>query len=81
MDIDENQICIARDNTSSAEFGHYIALLRGDSASCEWPLQKEKGHVIILCDLPFGRKFGCDVDLGGLYSGVWRRCLQWTRYH
>ncbi|XP_051815857.1 THUMP domain-containing protein 2 isoform X2 [Acanthochromis polyacanthus] len=60
LDIDDGQLQKASENTAFAELGHRIHLLKASSLAL--PLTSSSVDAVI-CDLPFGRKFGTKTDM------------------
>ncbi|XP_030011190.1 THUMP domain-containing protein 2 isoform X1 [Sphaeramia orbicularis] len=60
MDIDEGQLQKANENVAFAELENRIQLLKASSMAL--PLQSASVDAVV-CDLPFGRKFGTKTDM------------------
>ncbi|CAG00277.1 unnamed protein product, partial [Tetraodon nigroviridis] len=60
LDIDDGQIQKANENINFAEVGDRIHVMKASSMTI--PLPDAKVDVVV-CDLPFGRKFGTRVDM------------------
>ncbi|XP_040905038.1 THUMP domain-containing protein 2 isoform X2 [Toxotes jaculatrix] len=60
MDIDDRQLQKANENIEFAELGNKIHLLK--SSSMVLPLPSASVDAVV-CDLPFGRKFGTKTDM------------------
>nr|XP_020457408.1 THUMP domain-containing protein 2 isoform X2 [Monopterus albus] len=67
MDIDDGQLQKANDNVEFAELGNRIHLLKASSVVLPLP----SGSVdAVVCDLPFGRKFGTKTDMAAKLPAI-----------
>ncbi|KAG7228488.1 hypothetical protein INR49_007661 [Caranx melampygus] len=60
VDIDERQLQKANENIEFAEMGNTVQLLK--ASSMELPLTNASVDAVV-CDLPFGKKFGTKTDM------------------
>lgn len=67
VDIDEKQLVKARENVEYGGFTHRIDLLQ--ASSMELPLVGSSVDAV-LCDMPFGKKFGTKADTAASLPGI-----------
>lgn len=65
VDIDKKQIKLAEENLRASQTDCKISLISGDSSK---QFLRKRSVDVVLCDVPFGRKFGKHIDVKELLS-------------